>query len=204
MKILLLNTLLLACLCTIQAQQYQTGDLLFQNLDCGPLCEAIETVTNGYEGNKFSHIGLVFVKKDSVFVVEAIGDNVQLTPIQKFASRSTHQLVHARVKKQYAKLAPLATEFALTQLGKPYDEPFLYDNGKYYCSELIYDAFTFANNGKPFFVLQPMTFKQPNSQNYFPAWVAYYKNLNTPIPEGQPGINPGGISLSDKIDMLGE
>ncbi|MES2778655.1 MAG: YiiX/YebB-like N1pC/P60 family cysteine hydrolase, partial [Bacteroidota bacterium] len=93
-------------------------------------------------------------------------------------------------------------QFSLQQLGKPYDDPFLYDNGKYYCSELIYDAFAFANNGKPFFQLEPMTFKQPNSTSYFPVWIEYYQKLNIPIPEGKPGINPGGISRSDKIEFL--
>jgi hypothetical protein len=191
-------------LCTsfLKAQQYKTGDLLFQDLDCGELCDAIETVTQGYNGQKFSHIGLVYVKNDSIYIIEAIGENVHLTPIADFLERSENPIVQARVKTQYAKLVPNAIQFALQQKGKPYDEPFLYNNGKYYCSELIYDAFSFANNGKPFFQLERMTFKQPDSEVFFPVWVNYYKNLKMKIPEGKPGINPGGISRSDKIDIL--
>ncbi len=185
-----------------KAQQYQPGDLLFQNLDCGGLCDAIESVTQGYNGQKFSHIGLVFLRNDSVYIIEAIGENVHLTPIQNFISRSNNLIVHARVKTQYQKLIPNAIEFALQQQGKPYDEPFLYDNGKYYCSELIYDAFAFANNGKPFFQLEPMTFKEPKSKNYFPVWIEYYQKLQMDIPEGKPGINPGGISRSEKIEFI--
>ena len=41
-------------------QKIKTGDLLFQNLDCGSLCDAIETVTEGYNAQKFSHIGLAY------------------------------------------------------------------------------------------------------------------------------------------------
>jgi len=37
----------------------QPGDLLFQDLDCGPLCDAIEKVTTGYQGANFSHVGIV-------------------------------------------------------------------------------------------------------------------------------------------------
>jgi hypothetical protein len=201
-KILFLTLLSLAIF--TKAQQYQTGDLLFQNLDCGELCDAIEAVTERYNGQKFSHIGLVYLRNDSVYIIEAIGKEVQLTFIQQFKNRSAHPLVHARLAEKSIKLVPNAIQFALAQLGKPYDEPFIYNNGKYYCSELIYDAFAFSNNGKPFFRLEPMTFKQPQDSSFFPVWIDYYKQLSMEIPEGQPGINPGGISRSDKIIFLKE
>jgi len=50
--------------------------------------------------------------------------------------------------------------------------------------------------------LKPMTFKDLDTGNFNPVWVEYYKNLNVKIPEGKLGINPGGISLSDKIDIV--
>ena len=37
----------------------QKGDILFQDLDSSPLCEAIERVTPGYKKANFSHIGIV-------------------------------------------------------------------------------------------------------------------------------------------------
>jgi hypothetical protein len=184
------------------AQNYQTGDLLFQDLDCGEICDAIEAVTQGVDDQKFSHIGLVYTRNDSVYIIEAIGKDVHLTPIVDFLERSNNPVVQAKLKSPYQKLIPKAIQFALQQLGKPYDDPFLYDNGKYYCSELLYDAFAFANNGKPFFQLEPMTFKKPESDTYFPVWVTYYQKLNMAIPEGKPGINPGGISRSDKIEIV--
>jgi len=179
------------------------GDLLFQNLDCGPLCDAIEQVTHGKDSLKFSHIGLVYIKQDSVYIIEAIGKAVVLTPYQKFKSRTKNSLYLGRVKQAYAYLIDSAITFAISQLGIPYDEPFLYNNQKYYCSELIYDAFKSSNQNKPFFELEPMTFKTPNSNSYFKAWVDYYKKLNIEIPEGKPGINPAGISRSSKINWLG-
>jgi len=71
-----------------QLPPLQEGDLLFQNLDCGPLCDAIEEVTKGYDDSSFSHIGLVVLKHDSIMVVEAIGKDVHLTTINKFIARS--------------------------------------------------------------------------------------------------------------------
>jgi hypothetical protein len=194
--------ILLFTLVFANAQQYRTGDLLFQNLDCGGLCDAIESVTKGYQNQSFSHIGLVYVRNDSVYIIEAIGKDVHLTPLVEFKKRSKHPLVQGRLKNQYQQMIPKAIVFSLEQQGVTYDDVFLYNNGKYYCSELIYDAFAFANNGQPFFQLEPMTFKKPDTQQYFKAWVKYYKQLGVEIPEGQPGINPGGISRSDKIEII--
>ncbi len=180
----------------------QSGDFIFQDLDCGPLCDAIEQVTQSYAGHHFSHIGLVYLKGDTTYIIEAIGKEVQLTPLVKFSARTKNKMYIGRVKKRYKAVAKKAIQFALKQIGVPYDDEFLYNNGKYYCSELIYDAFKWANSNNDFFVLQPMTFKQPNSDQFFPVWVAYYKKLGVPIPEAAAGINPGGISTSDKIEIL--
>lgn len=180
----------------------KTGDFIFQDLDCGPLCDAIEQVTESYGGKHFSHIGLVSVQKDSTFIIEAIGKEVQLTPLDIFLTRSKNPMLVGRVKKKYSKVAEGAVAFALKELQVPYDDEFLYDNKKYYCSELIYDAFKQANGGKDFFILEPMTFKQPGSDQFFPVWIEYYKKLNMDIPEAMPGINPGGISTSSKIIIM--
>lgn len=107
-----------------------------------------------------------------------------------------------RLKAKYHLLIPDAIAFALQQLGVPYDDEYVYGNGSYYCSELIYDAFKAANNDSPFFKLYPMTYKKPGTDEYFPAWVDYYKSIGKQIPEGLPGCNPGGISLSDKIEVF--
>lgn len=180
----------------------RTGDLIFQDIDCGPLCDAIEAVTQGFDGHKFSHIGLVYIKNDTCYVIEAMGSGVRLVTLESFKKRSAHKLYVARLKMQYRDMIPAAIKYALTSVGISYDDAFLYNNDKYYCSELIYDAFMKANHDKPFFKLEPMTFKEPGTRKFFPVWVTYYKKLGMPIPEGDPGINPGGISRSDKLVIL--
>ena len=187
--------------------EYRNGDLLFQDLDCGGLCTAIETVTEGVDGKSFSHLGLVYFQDDSAFVIEAIGKEVQLTPITDFVFRNSDEkgnpkILVTRLDSEYSKLNSKALEFAVSQKGVPYDDPFLYDNGSYYCSELIYDAFKSANDNKPFFELFPMTFKDPATKEMFPVWVEYYENLKMPIPEGKLGCNPGGISRSEKLEVV--
>jgi len=187
--------------------QPQSGDLLFQDLDCGGLCDAIEAVTQGVEGRHFSHIGLVLLQHDSAFIIEAIGKDVHLTPLEKFIHRQEDsagkpKVVIARLKAPYRYLNKKAIQYAMKQMHTLYDDAFLYNNGKYYCSELIYDAYKYANSNKPFFQLFPMTFKDPATHATFPVWVNYYNELKQPVPEGQPGCNPGGISTSDKLEIV--
>jgi hypothetical protein len=88
--------------------------------------------------------------------------------------------------------------------GRAYDRQFLIGNDSYYCSELVYEAFRRANNGRPLFDLQPMTFMRPGSDDPMTAWRAYFANLGTAIPEGCPGINPGGLSRSPMLTMVHE
>lgn len=202
-----------ACTYALHAQpaedfRFIDGDLLFQDLDCGPICEAIETVTRGVDGRDLSHVGIVYTRHDSIFVIEATGSKgVCITPLQDFLDRSRDssgrpKVIAGRVKKKYRKLIPAALRFAQAQEGLPYDAAFAADNGKYYCSELVYDAYKHANDGKPFFPLQPMTFNDPATGRIFPAWQTYYEKLGAPVPEGEPGCNPGGLSRSRHIKIV--
>lgn len=200
------NTLVLILFASLvsfsQTVTLKTGDLLFQSMNCGPLCEAINQVTAGYQGHDFSHMGMVYVQNDSIFIIEASGTAVKKTPFETFKSYTNEKMFVGRLKQKYQAYIPEAIAFALQQIGTPYDEAYMYDNGKYYCSELIYDAFLHAYK-KPLFELLPMTFKSPKSNEYFEVWFDYYKQLNIEIPEGKPGCNPGGISTSDKLKIIG-
>ncbi len=182
------------------------GDLLFQDLNCGELCDAIEAVTEGVNHQDFSHCAMVVRVGDSLKVVEAIGSKVQFNSIHRFFVRSgdTLQIKNiavGRVKPQYFGLIPQAASNAKALVGQAYDDAFLPNNNSWYCSEVLYEAFRKASNSE-FFELQPMTFKDPRTKDYFPAWIEYYRDLKTEIPEGVPGLNPGSISRSDKIEII--
>ncbi|MDR0694572.1 MAG: hypothetical protein LBF81_04645 [Prevotellaceae bacterium] len=178
----------------------QAGDLLFQSGKDG-LSDAIEAVTESAGGYNFSHVGMLVPDSSGcLWVIEAVSKGVQLTPVDTFLQRGA-RVALGRVKDEYKPLLPAAIAFALRQTGKPYDEEYIYDNGKYYCSELIYDAFLVANNHIPFFTLEPMTFKSPATGAFLEEWVRHYQKLNRPIPEGDLGCNPGGLSRSEKIEI---
>ena len=188
--------------------ELREGDILFQDLDCGSFCNAVEKVTRGYNGSKFSHVALVVKDKNGeLAVIEAISKGVCLTPLHIFLAKSKDKnnnpkVMVGRLKSKYKLLIPKAIEEAYKLIGRPYDDVFCITNNDYYCSELIYAVFKTANKGKPLFYLYPMTFKDPETGKTFPAWIDYYKELNKPIPEGELGNGPGSISLSRKIQIV--
>jgi hypothetical protein len=186
----------------------QAGDLLFQDLDGSPFCEAIEKVTKGYKGANLTHVGIVINDADgNIVVLEALFEGVGVTPLDVFLARSHDhkqrpKVLVGRLKPKYRNLIQPALEEMLTLKGKPYDKVFDIKNDAYYCSEVIYHGFLKAHGGKPLFELQPMTFVDPETGETFPVWKEYFAELNVPIPEGKPGINPGDISRSKAISIV--
>ncbi len=186
-------------------REFQTGDLLFQDLDCGPLCDAIENATAKDDKYRISHMGIVWVEKDSVYVLEAL-DSVMKTPLNVFLNRSKTaggkpKVIHARLRKPYRKYIPSAMQKILSLLGKPYDDVFELHNGKYYCSELVYENFT-DENGQPVFFLVPMNFKDYRTGKIPRVWKDYFKRKNLPVPQGKPGSNPYDYYKSNRIKII--
>ena len=193
----------------------QLGDLLFQDLDSSPLCDAIELVTPGYKKGNFSHIGIVveledpycintnYIFEDHIRILEAIPNKVQTTRLDSFLNRSfdhnnNPKVIVGRLKPKYRHTIQNAIVFLKKKIGVEYDNTFIIDNNAYYCSELIYEAF----KKDSIFLLQPMTFLDPYSNDTLEIWKNYYSELGVQIPQNKPGINPGIMSLSNKIDIV--
>jgi hypothetical protein len=184
----------------------QTGDLLFMDLDCGSFCQAIKKVTHGVDGTYPSHVGVVLIQSNRTYVLEANTKGVVMTPIEHYLKRSVDdqqnpKILVGRLKPGYRTGITAAMNRMLALLGKPYDFAFDIDNDCYYCSELLYKGFL-DNSKKPIFNLEPMTFNDPDTKTIFPVWAEYFQKLGIPVPEGKPGLNPGSISRSDKIEIV--
>ena len=195
--------------------QLHKGDFLFQDLDSSPLCDAIELVTPGYKGSNFSHIGMVvklgdpycvnpdYNYNDHVRILEALPNKVKTTSIDSFLNRSfddnnNPKVIVGRLKSQYRYAIQNAISFSKSKIGKNYDDVFIINNNSYYCSELIYEAF----EKDSIFSLQPMTFLHPETKDTLKIWKEYYSDLGVKIPHNKLGINPGVMSLSDKIEIV--
>ena len=66
----------------------KTGDILFQDIGCGAVCDAINGSTPGWKGAEINHCGMVFLDGDEWIVAEAISPRVRLTPLDDFLTRS--------------------------------------------------------------------------------------------------------------------
>lgn len=186
-------------------QSFEVGDIFFQDLDCGPPCEAIEAVTSGYRGAQLSHCAIITHVGSSEYdtiLTEAIGATVTDITLHDFLNRSNKVFV-GRLKEEYQYMIPDAITHIQTNLnGKPYDYIFDLTDDTYYCSEIIYEGLKTADDTQELFALNPMTFNEPGTESPFIHWVDYYQELGHPIPEGELGLNPGGMSQSPAIAIV--
>ena len=185
----------------------RVGDLLFQDLDCGPMCDAIEAVTHGVRGAHLSHVAIVVaVWGQKVSVLEAYAHGVAVTSLDEFLSRSHDRcgrpkVLVGRLDDSVVSLVPAAIDYGLKRLGMPYDEHFTMNNGAFYCSELIYEMFLHANAGRPLFHLAPMSFTSADG-SIAPVWKQHFERLHEPVPQGEPGINPGAMSRNLHVHIV--
>lgn len=185
---------------TAQAQ-LQEGDIILQRIPCGNLCDAI-VETTPCKTFAYNHCGIVHYEKGKPFVIEAMGEQVQQTPLDSFAKREQTPTYHiARLKAPYKRYIQQAVKAAQAYIGTPYDDAFLPGDSALYCSELVWAAFKDGNR-HPIFALQPMTFISPRTHTTYPAWEAYYTDLGIAIPEGEPGINPCAIANAEVVELL--
>ncbi|PKQ64931.1 hypothetical protein BZG02_03535 [Labilibaculum filiforme] len=186
----------------------EKGDLLFQDLDSDSISDAIESVTGGAKDLSFSHVGIVDIKSNGdTVVLEAISKGVTYTTLQSFLERSStadkkFKVEVGRLNPEFKSFIDKALEAGEKLIGKPYDAIYVMGDSSYYCSELIYDIFASKGDSMEVFQLNPMTFKDANSGDFLPFWIAYYKNLGVEIPEGKPGLNPNGMHQSPNIEIV--
>lgn len=183
---------------------FQEGDFLFQDCQCGAICEAIEDVTQLRDKRRFSHMGMVVSDSGELKIIEANVDGVKLVPIDSFIYRYKTKegkptIVVGRLKDDYLYWVPRVVEYVKSKLGLPYDYAFIPNNDKFYCSELISEGFFYANMDQKVFKERPMTFKKYKSKEFHPVFVQYYKKQKKKIPEGVLGTNPAAMSRENYL-----
>src|SRR5690606_656111 len=99
----------------IFAQQLQTGDLIFQNISCGAMCEAINAVTESGEARDMSHTGMIIRQDDHILILAASGNDVELTPWEKFSVRTEKSVDIGRLLPEHQQLIEYAVTYGLLQ-----------------------------------------------------------------------------------------
>ena len=111
-------------------KEIREGDVIFQTSQSeqSPL---LQFATR----SKITHCGIIVMKNGKPYVLETLKTLV-LTPLDKFIARGVDgKYWLKRSKKDNIKIK------YNSYLGKPYDLAFKFDNGKFYCSELIYEIY---------------------------------------------------------------
>ncbi|MBQ0023796.1 MAG: hypothetical protein KBT29_11230 [Prevotellaceae bacterium] len=191
----------------VKMPEMEHGDLLFNVVPQNgtELAAAIADVTCDSGQLQISHVAIVCRKGDDVFALEATTKKgVVLTPIDSFMNHADMTpdgkpyVVHARLKDTTG--VAKCVERAERYLGKPYDSLYMPDDSAIYCSELVQLSFIDAS-GSPIFELIPMSFHDDTGK-ITDFWIEHYKQYNLPVPDGEPGTNPGGILRSEKIMIV--
>lgn len=115
---------------TVPAKNVREGDVIFQT----SLSQQSPLIQIGTR-SMITHCGVVVMKNGKPYILET-QRTIVLTPLDKFIARGKDGRYwlkrpdrdNIKIKYDY-------------YLGKPYDLAFKFDNGKFYCSELIYDIY---------------------------------------------------------------
>ena len=195
------------CLFALHCQAYgqctltdlRSGDLLF----FAPAKDnAITKVTQGIGDVAIDHVAIVHRTNSSITTIEAVHRGVVEMPIDSTWARTRQKSETVIVGRINGGLdIPASIARALQHLGKPYDFFFEPSDSAIYCSELVQKAFVDIE-GKPAFHTIPMSFHTPDGK-ILPYWTEYYRRAGKTVPEGALGTNPGQLSRSRRLIILG-
>lgn len=193
---------------TIVSQQIVKGDLLFVGLPMNYLeddmSSAIATATGDGDTN-FIHTAIFDVdEQGKIWIIDAtIKHGVDRYPLDTFlvdftlpdGSYPYFQVMRLKDNSRAAQYVSNALRF----VGEEYDASFLPDNGKHYCTELVYDAY--VDDTVHRFAASPMNFK--NKEGEFPSyWEKLFGAINSPIPQGLPGTNPQEMRQDSNLERV--
>ncbi|OGR60636.1 MAG: hypothetical protein A2X36_04850 [Elusimicrobia bacterium GWA2_69_24] len=177
------------------------GDLVFLDLDCGALCDAIADSTIeqfGVSGPRLSHVGIVELVDGVPFVWEAWpGRGVSRVPLRFFLSRvqggegMPGGYYLGRLPSAWRSLGESAAARVKSFAQLPYDDDFAWGSPGAYCSKLV----TLAYDGMAAFAPRPMYFGKEGSQTR-EVWRWYFAARGRSIPDGEPGVSPLGLFLA--------
>lgn len=129
-QIIILFLLLFSLNSSADELNWQEGELVFQ-ISKSKQSPYIQLAT----GSLYSHCGIIIKKSNQYYVLEA-SNIVKLTPVSDWINKGrfkyciSYKIFNKPVKISYKKY-----------LGQKYDTAFKFNNGKMYCSELIYEIY---------------------------------------------------------------
>lgn len=196
--LLYIGTIIFIFSCASYDFQPATGDLLFQVNSHSPMTDAITASTEREGPLNFSHVAIAVRSEGADSVLEATGKyGVRMVSLAEFLAGSARikdapGVVVMRLRDTTGRAAA-AVGKARHYLGLPYDYSYLPDNGKFYCSELVWESYRDVDSSTRLFTARPMNFRATDGT--LPAfWQDLFAEQGLPVPEGVPGTNPNDMS----------
>ena len=155
---------------------FHHGDLVFQDLQCGPRCEAIAEITN----SAATHVGVVVEDEGDFVVWEALGP-VGPTPLSEWVSRAAVAIVRPEEVPSPAGLQGALEHYR----GRPYDGIYQWDDEHIYCSELVAKAFADAG------VMLAAPTPAPRGFGRWRSWIA--RQSGGRLDESTPMVTPADL-----------
>lgn len=144
----------------------------------------------------YSHVGVVEVSKDGVFVIEAV-QPVSRTPLAAWVKRGEGSWVTVlRPKDLDARARRRVVAAAKKELGKPYDAKYRWDDERLYCSELVVKAFA---RGAELSVGKQEQVKSLALSADELKWAA-----SQGVPAEQSLVTPGSLADDDAFEVVAE
>ena len=194
-KSLLFLVLLMLSFACGRGERLCNGDLIFvaPQMEADGMDTAIVAATGGSDSLNFTHVAIVEVQGDSVWVIDATGKRgVSRRPLEVFLEDFPQSVFAVRRVKGVD--ASAAVSRARSYCGRFYDYRFLPDNEDLYCSELVQKCYLDAS-GALVFPSEPMNWLAPDGN--LPAyWEELFHELGMDVPQGVPGTNPQKMSQS--------
>ena len=200
-SLLYIGMLFSAVSCGRPTPELHPGDLLFQIGKTSEMTEAITAATGEAQRLNYSHVGIAVPATGADSVLEATSDGgVRLTALADFLGRSAR--IDGRPAVTVMRLrdttgVAAAIERARKFIGQPYDYSFRPDNGKMYCSELVWESYL-APDGSRRFPARPMNFLAADGS--LPRfWAELFAGLGEEIPQDIPGTNPNDMARDPQL-----
>ena len=181
----------------------ESGDLLFQAGKGTEMAGAIAAATGAARQIDYTHVGIALCANGADSVLEASTEGVRTVALKDFLAEAGS--LHGRPAEEALRLRDTRGQAASLHrdlnCGLPYDYSFRPDNGRLYCSELVWESYR-RTDGTPVFPARPMNFRAADGT--MPRyWVALFEKLGEPIPEGEPGTNPNEMARDPQLREVG-
>lgn len=169
------------------------------------MAQAIAWATGRDNHLKFTHVGIVIVGERTDSVLEATSDGgVRVVALDRFLERSARidgRPVVVAMRLRDTTGVSASVHRARSFLGQPYDYSYRPDNGKMYCSELVWESYR-DPAGERIFEARPMNFRAADG-TMPDFWTRLFEELGEPVPEGVPGTNPNDMAREAALVEIG-